>query len=196
VEWPLQVIEYAQPVKPGIAVGDTPVFEVRTMPVEHIGEFGTPGASREWLSAQADLAIAHIIKVCGEPPEEMELEVQWQDHELGSYPLIVLLWEDAMRGAPWEYIERASQALADFDEARASKPGAVLQIPEIVFNPPKYALRWFKLLRESSKMSDGMKTIVRVAIRLEWLARLSFLIAVMLLILLAMFFLIIKGTNQ
>jgi hypothetical protein len=28
----------------------------------------------------------------------MELEVQWQDHELGSYPLIVLTLEDAMRG--------------------------------------------------------------------------------------------------
>ena len=57
------------------------------MPVELIGEFGTPGASREWISAQATLAIRHIIKVCGEPPPEMELEVQWQEHELGSYPL-------------------------------------------------------------------------------------------------------------
>lgn len=165
------------------------------MPVEHIGEFGTPGASREWLSAQADLAIAHIVKVCGEPPEEMELETQWFDCESGSYPLIVLTWEDAMIGTPWEYLDRAQRALANFDE-RASKPGAVLQTPEIVFNPPKYALRWFKLLRESSKMSGGMKTIVRVAIRLEWLARLSFLIAVMLLLLLAMFFIIYKGMRS
>ena len=39
-------------------------------------------------------------KVCGEPPPEMELEVQWQEHELGEYPTIVLAWEDAMRGAP------------------------------------------------------------------------------------------------
>jgi len=100
------------------------------MPVEHIGEFGTPGASREWLSAQADQAIAHIIKVAEPPPDEMELEVSWFDHELGSYPLICLIWEDAMRGAPWEYIERASQALADFDEASASKPGAVVQMPK------------------------------------------------------------------
>src|SRR5258708_32995183 len=28
----------------------------------------------------------------------MELEVQWQDHDLGEYPTIVLTWEDAMRG--------------------------------------------------------------------------------------------------
>src|SRR5690242_8307828 len=28
----------------------------------------------------------------------------WQEHELGSYPTIVLLWEDAMRGTPWNYL--------------------------------------------------------------------------------------------
>ncbi len=50
-----------------------------------------------WISAQATLAIRHTVKVCGPPPPEMELEVQWQEHELGSYPTIVLLWEDAMR---------------------------------------------------------------------------------------------------
>ena|SRR5215472_4729260 len=54
------------------------------MPVETIGELGTPGASREWISAQAMLAIRFITKNCGSPPPEMELEVQWQEHELGS----------------------------------------------------------------------------------------------------------------
>jgi hypothetical protein len=29
----------------------------------------------------------------------MELEVHWQEHEVGSYPLTVLTWDDAMRGA-------------------------------------------------------------------------------------------------
>lgn len=85
------------------------------MPVEIIGEFGTPGASREWLSAQAALAIKHIKKICGEPPVEMELELQWQEHELGSYPLIVLSWEDAMRGAPGEYLEKCEDALLEFE---------------------------------------------------------------------------------
>jgi len=46
----------------------------------------------------------------------MELEVQWQDHELGSYPLIVLAWEDAMRGTPWNYISRCEAALTAFGE--------------------------------------------------------------------------------
>ena len=52
------------------------------MPAEIIGEVGTPGADREWISAQATLAIRDIVKVCGPPPPEMELEVHWQEHEL------------------------------------------------------------------------------------------------------------------
>jgi len=67
------------------------------MPVEIIGEAGTPGASREWIDAECELAIKHLKYVCGEPPPEMELEVQWQEHDLGEYPTIVLTWEDAMQ---------------------------------------------------------------------------------------------------
>jgi hypothetical protein len=36
------------------------------MPVEIIGEAGTPGASREWIDAECQLAIEHLIKVSGE----------------------------------------------------------------------------------------------------------------------------------
>jgi len=50
------------------------------------------------------------------PPPEMDLEVQWQEHELGSYPTIVLTWEDGMRGAPWEYIEKCDVALTAYEE--------------------------------------------------------------------------------
>jgi hypothetical protein len=48
-------------------------------------------------------------------PPEMELEVQWQEHELGSYPTIVLTWEDVMRGAPWDYIEKCGNALTEYE---------------------------------------------------------------------------------
>jgi hypothetical protein len=85
------------------------------MPVEIIGEAGTPGASREWIDAECQLAIKHLIKVCGEPPPEMELEIQWQEHDLGEYPTIVLTWEDAMRGAPWEYIGRCEEVLTEYE---------------------------------------------------------------------------------
>ena len=75
------------------------------------------GASREWIDAECHLAIKHLIKVCGEPPPEMELEVQWQEHDLGGYPTIVLIWEDAMRGAPWDYIEKCEEALTEYEKS-------------------------------------------------------------------------------
>jgi hypothetical protein len=46
------------------------------MPTEMIGEFGTAGAEREWIAAECELAIKHLKKVCGEPPPEMEIEIQ------------------------------------------------------------------------------------------------------------------------
>jgi hypothetical protein len=45
----------------------------------------------------------------------MELEIQRQEHGLGEYPTIVLTWEDAMRGAPWEYIERCEEVLTEYE---------------------------------------------------------------------------------
>ena len=85
------------------------------MPVEIIGEAGTSGEDREWIGAEYELAIKHLKKVCGEPPPEMELEVQWQEHELGEYPTIVLAWEDAMRGAPWEHIDKCEEVLTEYE---------------------------------------------------------------------------------
>lgn len=48
----------------------------------------------------------------------MELEVQSQEHVLGEYPTNVLTWEDAMRGAPWEYIEQCEEALTEHENKR------------------------------------------------------------------------------
>jgi hypothetical protein len=67
------------------------------------------------MSTQGALGIRHLIDTCGVPPPEMELQIQWQDYELGSYPLIVLTWEDGMRRAPATYISRCQEALFAFD---------------------------------------------------------------------------------
>ena len=46
----------------------------------------------------------------------MDLQVQWQEDDLGGYPTIVLAREDAMRGgAPWEYIEKCEEALTEYE---------------------------------------------------------------------------------
>src|SRR5215472_4758439 len=93
------------------------------MPAEIIGEFGTPGATSEWIEAQGKLAIKHIKKICGEPPPETELEVVWQEHELGNYPVIGLTWEDPYRGIPWNYIERCDVALTAYENGGELPPG-------------------------------------------------------------------------
>ena len=67
------------------------------MPVEIIGEAGTPGASREWINAECEPAIKRLKEVCGEPPPEMELEVQWQEHDLGGYHRADMGRRDAWR---------------------------------------------------------------------------------------------------
>ena len=48
-------------------------------------------------------------------PPEIELEVQWQEHELGEYPTIVLTWEDAMRRTSWKYIEKCEEVLTEYE---------------------------------------------------------------------------------
>ena len=93
------------------------------MPMEMIGEFGTPGGSSEWTEAQGKLANRHLKGICGEPPPGMDLEIVWQEHELGQYPVIGLVWEDPLRGVPWNYIPRCEAALTAFENGGELPPG-------------------------------------------------------------------------
>jgi hypothetical protein len=56
----------------------------------------------------------------------MELKVQWQEHDLSAYPTIVLTWEDAMRGVPWDYSE--VRGGADRVRKPAQKAGYFLEM--------------------------------------------------------------------
>jgi hypothetical protein len=53
----------------------------------------------------------------------MELEIVWQEHELGNYPSIGLVWNDLMRGTPWNYISRCEAALTAFENGGEFPPG-------------------------------------------------------------------------
>jgi hypothetical protein len=109
------------------------------MPTEIIGEFGTPGANSEWLEAEAQLAIRHVKKICGDPPPEMKLEIVWREHELGNYPTIGLVWDDPMRGTPWNYISRCEAALTAFENAPRVDDASVRSEDELnePFDPDK-----------------------------------------------------------
>ncbi len=73
-----------------------------------------------------ELIIRHLKKICGEPPPEIEVEIVWQDHELGQYPVIGLVWEAPMRGVPWNYISRCAAALAAYQNEGKLPPGWVM----------------------------------------------------------------------
>jgi len=51
------------------------------------------------------------------------LEIAWQEHELGQYPVIGLVWDDPMRGTPWNYISRCEAALTAFENGGELPPG-------------------------------------------------------------------------
>ena len=74
------------------------------------------GCRRRYELAQAAIEDFH------RQPPEMELEVQWQEHDLGAYPTTVLICEDAMHGALWEYIEKCEDALTVYE----NRPGNFL----------------------------------------------------------------------
>lgn len=72
------------------------------MPVEIIGQTETPG---KWITAEWELAIKHVKRVCGESPPEMGLEVfptrnrtQWANQLVGRNLYLCLISRRIERG--------------------------------------------------------------------------------------------------
>jgi hypothetical protein len=87
------------------------------VPSESIGNCGRAQyPDRDWITAELELGICFIRHACGEPPDGYELEVIWNNHDLGGYATIGITW-DSPGDAPWDYMRRAERALARFDEA-------------------------------------------------------------------------------
>lgn len=74
---------------------------------------------RDWIVFCQEIAIAYIRHVCGDPPKLWDIEIEWWDHELGSYPEICLTCDESPAGVPWAYHARCERALSVFDEAVA-----------------------------------------------------------------------------
>ena len=52
----------------------------------------------------------------------MQLEIVWQEHELGNYPVIALTCEDRFRGVPRNYVERCEVALTAYENGGELPP--------------------------------------------------------------------------
>jgi hypothetical protein len=49
---------------------------------------------------------------CGKVTDKLR---QGKFSELGDYPVIALTWEDAMRGAPWDYVAKCEEAVTAYE---------------------------------------------------------------------------------
>jgi hypothetical protein len=138
---------------------------------------------RRRLEAEGKLVIRHVKRICGDPPLEMELQILWQDHELGNYPTIGLVWDDPMRGTPWNYISRCEAALTAFENGGEFPPGWAMppvhsddddedepfdpdkpppEPPEILdlFEVQRYTSKLVQWSREASKRERGRPRLV------------------------------------
>lgn len=113
------------------------------MPWEYVGDCGEGQMpdEREWVVTELELAIRYLEHVCGKPPAGCELGIMWQEHDLGAYPSIGLLYEyeHGYYDPPWDYISKCEVALQAFNEAvnwSAIHPDRVREQIADLFGPP------------------------------------------------------------
>jgi hypothetical protein len=82
---------------------------------ELIGECSTAGEDPKLDSYEMELAIKYITQACGEPPHGVDVQVTLEDHDLGSYPIISVVWDDFITEYPGEYIGKCVEAFERFD---------------------------------------------------------------------------------
>lgn len=85
------------------------------MPREHIGSVTQWGIGSD-LDWAYETAISFLHASLGDPPPGCELCVLDVDHDLGSYPVLAVVWSDGV-SEPWDYIREAEAALSEFDNA-------------------------------------------------------------------------------
>jgi hypothetical protein len=82
---------------------------------EFIGEYPLSGEGEELDAHEAELTIKYIKQQCGELAPDIDVQVTWEDHELGSYPVISVVWDDSTTEYPDEYIGKCMEAFECFD---------------------------------------------------------------------------------
>jgi hypothetical protein len=82
---------------------------------EFIGECSPSGEAPELDDYEMELAVKFIRQACGKPPRSVDVQITWEDHELGSYPVISVVWDDYTIEYPDEYIGKCIEAFDRFD---------------------------------------------------------------------------------
>ncbi len=89
------------------------------MPWETVGNCGSGDLPNDslWIDYCYHIALRYLKLALGDPPEGCELDIEWHDYELGSYPTISVHWDFPAGDAPWKYINRAETLLEKFNDA-------------------------------------------------------------------------------
>jgi hypothetical protein len=82
---------------------------------EIIGECPASGEDPELNDCETELMTKYIKQECGPPPREVEVQVTLEDHELGSYPVISVVWDDGETEYPAEYVQKCIEAFERFE---------------------------------------------------------------------------------
>jgi hypothetical protein len=72
---------------------------------EVIGECVTSEEFPDLADYEMDLMVKFIKQECGAPARGVDVEVVWEDHELGGYPVIAVVWDDYTVECPYDYVE-------------------------------------------------------------------------------------------
>jgi hypothetical protein len=82
---------------------------------EFIGECTPEGDDPEFEDRDTEMAVKYIKQACGEPPPGVDVQVTLEDHELGSYPVVSVVWDDYVSEYPGDYIGKCIEAFERFD---------------------------------------------------------------------------------
>jgi len=82
---------------------------------EFIGDCPVSGEDSGFDDYETELTIKYIKQESGQSPHGVDVQVTWEDHELGSYPVISVVWDDYTIEYPDEYIEKCMEAFERFD---------------------------------------------------------------------------------
>ncbi len=82
---------------------------------EFIGECSASGEDPGLDNYEMELAIKFIKRECGKPPLEVDVQICREDHELASYPVIAVVWDDYETEYPEVYIQKCIEAFERFE---------------------------------------------------------------------------------
>jgi hypothetical protein len=114
---------------------------------EFIGECPGSGEDPKFDEYEAELAIKYIKQSCGKPPSGVDVQITLEDHELGSYPVISVVWDDYVTEYPGEYIGKCMEAFERFD------------LPEEIYQRGR---DFFDLQDKIQKLFEQIEALTRV----------------------------------